>query len=143
MIRKLQSEYPKLYVFHEKHGDNHYLVESLESELKMFLTVLKERNNIGWFNWMKDHKPYSKAPLYSKEDILSMPVSMDREKSRLLSEYLNYEKMEKECQSIRNDWVHIQEAIKNEDGKLAHRILSDLSDGEYEGFESVDFTHIK
>jgi len=42
-----QRNYPQLIIFHEKHGDGYYLVESREAEEKMFLQVLEERNQYG------------------------------------------------------------------------------------------------
>jgi len=139
--------YPQLIVFNEKHGDNYFLVESKEAEEKMYLDVLTNRNKYGFYSWMKDYKPYrhpnDPVPTYTKEDILSMPDSMEAEKKRLMNEYLRYEKSEKEATKIRQNWIQIQEAIEKKDGKLAYELISDFSDGEYEGYENISFTHIK
>lgn len=139
------KNYPQLIVFNEKHGDNYFLVESKEAEEKMYLEVLTDRNKYDNYSWMKDYKPYRTDPIptYTKEDIYAMPISMESEKKRLMSEYLKYERSEKEAASIRKSWILIQEAIEKNDGKLAQELIREFSDGEYEGYESVSFTHIK
>jgi len=138
-----QKTYPQIYVFKEKHGDIFYLIESEEAENKMFLEVLSDRKKCGWYDWMKDYIPYEKKPTYIKEDIESMPDSMLEEKKRLLNEYKKYERSEMEAKNIRNKWVKIQESVETKNGELAGRILNSLNGGEYEGFESVSFEHIK
>lgn len=139
------KNYPQLIVFNEKHGNNYFLVESKEAEEKMYLNVLTERNKYGYYSWMKEYKPYriDPVPTYTKEDIYSMPDSMGAEKKRLMNEYLKYERSEKEAASIRENWIKIQEAIEKNNGKLAHELISEFSDGEYEGYETVSFTYIK
>ena len=63
------------------------MVDSAEAEKKMFLQVLKERNQEGWYSWMKDYKPYGESPKYTREDIEKMPPSMEAEKKRLMTEF--------------------------------------------------------
>lgn len=137
--------YPQLIVFREKHGDSYYLVESKEAEYKMFLEVLTERNQYGWYSWMKDNKPYftGTKPTYTKEDLDKMPESLDSERKKLLSELIRWEKAEKESEKLKNDYRLIQEAIKNSDGKLAYKLLDQYSEDEYSGWSRESYTHIK
>lgn len=132
-----QRTYPQLFVFNEKHGDRYIMVHSPEAEEKMFLKVLTERNQQGWYSWMKDYKPYGDAPKYSREDIDKMPESMEFEKKRFMQELTRWEKLEKEADNIRNDWSRIQKAIQKNDGKLAYRLIDTYRDSEYEGYERV------
>lgn len=142
-----KRNYPQLIIFHEKHGDGYYLVESREAEEKMFLQVLEERNQYGWYKWMKDYKPCrhtnDPVPTYTKEDIMAMPDSMETEKKRLLAEFSKWEREEKEAQKIRTDWEKIQKTIQEKNGKMANYLLDEFRDGEYDGFEYVSFEHIK
>ena len=135
--------YPQLVVFKEKHGDNYYLLASAEAELKMYLDVLTSRFKENWYSWMKDYKPYGKAPLYTKDDISKMPDIMVDEKKKLLLELIKWEKAEKEASLIRREYASMEKAVETKDGKLAHELISNNSDGEYEGYEYVSFTHIK
>lgn len=137
------KNYPQIVVFNEKHGDRYFLIESKEAELKMYLDVLKNRNMSGYYTWMMDHKPYGKAPAYTKEDIRLMPASMEEEKKKLLNDLLKYEKEEKESSQIRKDWNKIQESIDKNDGELARELIHEFRSGQYEGFESVSFEHLK
>lgn len=137
-----QVKYPQLFVFREKHGDHYVMVDSKEDEEKMFLKILKERNDDGWYSWMKDHKPYGEAPKYTKEEIDKMPDSMESLKKKLLFEYNKWERLEKEASLIRSDWNKIQKAINNNDGKMAHYLIDSNSDDEYSGYERVWFEHI-
>lgn len=140
---KFTKTYPQLVVFHEKHGDNFYLVESREAESKMFLEVLKDRFSIGWYSWMKNHKPYGMKPPYTKDDIEKMPDSMGSEKKKYLLELSKWEREESESQGINNDYQLILKAIETNDGLIAEKIIREYSDGEYDGFEYESFTHIK
>lgn len=137
-----QRNYPQIFVFNEKHGDRYLMVDSADAEKKMFLQVLKERNEQGWYSWMKEYKPYGESPKYTREDIEKMPSSMELEKKRLMMEFTKWERLEKEASQIRNDWSKIQKAISESNGKMAAYLIDSYSEGEYEGYQRVDFEHI-
>lgn len=143
MARRYSRTYPQLVLFRGKYGDDYYLVESKEAEEKMFLDVLTDRFNTGWYSWMKEHKPYGTKPPYTREDIEKMPESMDKEKSSFLKVISKWEKEEKESTSFRRDSELMEKSVKEKDGKLASDLISEYSEGEYEGFEYCDFTHLK
>jgi hypothetical protein len=97
-----QRTYPQLFTFNEKYGDRYIMVHSPEGEEKMFLKILKERNQEGWYYWMKDYKD----------------------------------------DKIKSDWNKIQNAIQENDGKLARHLIDAFRNNEYEGYERVDFENI-
>lgn len=142
-MAKFTRTYPQLVVFREKYGDNFYLVESKEAEQKMFLEVLTDRFNQGWYSWFKDYKPYETKPSYTRDDIEKMPNSMESEKKKYLLEISKWERSEKEAQGIRNDYQNIVKAVESKDGSAAEKLIREYSDGEYERFDYENFTHIK
>lgn len=143
MARRYTRTYPQLVVFKGKHSDGFYLVDSKEAEEKMFLEVLTDRFNTGWYSWMKDHKPYGIKPSYSREDIEKMPESMVKEKESFIRDISKWEKEEKQSKIFREDYLSIEKSVREKDGKLASLMISEYSEGDYEGFEYCSFTHIK
>ena len=142
-MARYNRTYPQLVVFKEKHGDNFYLVDSKESEEKMFLDVLTDRLNTGWYSWMKEHKPYGKEPSYSREDVEKMPDSMAKEKDSFIKEISKWEKEQKQSSLFKSDYLQIEKSVNEKDGKLASLMIREYSEGEYEGYEYCNFTHIK
>ena len=139
----MKKEYPRGFVFKEKHGDLYYLVQNEEELNKMWLQVLKDRHQQGYYNWMKDYVPYGlKVPKYTQEEILALPPSMTEEQQKMMLELKKYNASIKEQNNTRNDFIQIEKTLSTNNGKLAYLCLQNFSNGEYEGFEEIGFQKI-
>lgn len=129
-------------VFKEKHGDRYFVVNSPDALYRASLEVLKERYNNEWYNWMKDHKPYEGTntvrPTYTLAEVNALPESMSNEKEKMTKEINKWAKEDKEAAEIRETFTSIEKAISEKDGQAAYSILSELKDGEYEGFQVIE-----
>jgi hypothetical protein len=122
-------KYPSVIVCREKHGTPIYDATSEEKLLKSCLSILKHRNDSGWY--FKPDKPRPPKDLLSDEEIAKLPevyrTAQIKMKNVYSSDLLYYERDLKIYEGI-------EAALKEKDGKKALAVLLNRSDYEYEGF---------
>ena len=69
---------PQIVIFKEKHGDRHYIVRVPEDFQKICLSLVKERNQYGWYSHLDSEKE-PKTPSFTKESISTLPVEFQAE----------------------------------------------------------------
>lgn len=69
------SEYPKVLVLNEKHGDRYFHIESKKHLLDTALKILVERDNEGyWYDKDEEHFKMIKKALETKDGELAWRV---------------------------------------------------------------------
>lgn len=129
---------PELLILREKHGEGYYLINNDKKLFEVSLVILKTRFNEGWY-YDPDESEIPKASL-TKEQIEALPEGhvkqvAVREMNSIKREIRLYKESMK-------SYKNIKKAIKDSDGRMAYMCLMDRRDGEYEGFELIDFNTI-
>lgn len=123
---------PQIVVFKEKHGDRHYIIYSADDFRKICLSLVKERNQYGWYS----HLEYQKEPVvptFTKENISTLPTEFQAEATKTWSRYEKDMKTYKEFQSL----IELRKKALEGDGYSAAAFIQEMNDGEYEGYEIV------
>lgn len=138
-----KQEYPQIVKFSEKHGDWYYLLKDAEHSKKTALHILKTRYEEGWYDWMKDSKPYQKKPEFTQADIDGLGEKLANTKKTMQNELDIYLKSEKVCEKDRSNYEKIKIALENQQGNTAWNLLQKFADGEYESFEIIDLIEVE
>ena len=123
---------PQIVVFKEKHGDRHYIIYSADDFRKICLSLVKERNQYGWYS----HLEYQKEPVvptFTKESISTLPTEFQAEATKTWSRYEKDMKTYKEFQSL----IELRKKALEGDGYSAAEFIQEMNGGEYEGYEIV------
>ena len=123
---------PQIVVFKEKHGDRHYIIYSADDFRKICLSLVKERNQYGWYS----HLEYQKEPVvptFTKESISTLPTEFQAEATKNWSRYEKDMKTYKEFQSL----IELRKKALEGDGYSAAEFIQEMNDGEYDGYEIV------
>jgi 5-hydroxyisourate hydrolase-like protein (transthyretin family) len=129
---------PVILKFKEKHGDRHYVPKTPDEVYRIFLEVLEDRNDQGWYSWYKDMKNDTPKPKYTRSEVNGLPESMEKVKPTLIKEIENWEAAEKVTKEFHELGAKIAKAIADKDGRLAYEIIENNREGEYEGFEFIE-----
>lgn len=128
---------PSVLVAHEKHGDSYFHVPDDEALGRVALHILKERLKTGWL-YVRPEEP---KPLdFTKEDIAKLPESMREQAQKKWDQYSSEKKY------VRNESIWFEDmdqAIREENGKLAWACLTERNDAEYEALELCPFVTVK
>lgn len=128
----MNMNYPQLLTFTEKHGSFTFICRSEKELFQAALQVLKMREAQGyWYHAPED--PKLKAPSYTTAQEIEQLRGPAKEAAQ--KELQKYKRALKEYQEELEDWKELQEALKNQDGRLAFRILERRSDYEYEAMD--------
>lgn len=122
-------EFPCLMVLHEKHGDRYIHLKGEVDLYKAALAVLKERYRQDWYFNPHEETFERGAPDYTMLDVAKMPKSLQPEATVRLRRYAAWKKRHDQDVQM---FADIQKAVRDKDGKLAWRVLTDCDDGEYE-----------
>lgn len=123
---------PQIVVFNEKHGDLHYIIYSADDFRKICLSLVKERNQYGWYS----HFEYEKMPViptFTKESISTLPTEFQVEATKTWLKYERDMKSYKEFQSL----TELLKKALDGDGYAAAELIEEMNGGEYEGYEIV------
>lgn len=124
------SDGPKLVVLHEKHGDYHFLIKNEEEMAAWAVSVVKERNNQGYYPDMADEpkKPFDESIIETLPETIKAVAVKEMETWK--AQYAWYLK---ELDTAKT----VEKIIKEKDGKEAWKFLLNRRDGEYEDLEIV------
>ena len=114
-----------LMIFEEKHGTRYFAAGSIKEAGKVCRKILKERH--GEY-WEKEPQMTAKEPEFKKENIPSLPKSLQEEARRQWSEYeseLNW--YNREVKFVKK----VEEVLKT-DSDYAVSLVISRSDYEYE-----------
>jgi hypothetical protein len=123
---------PQIVVFKEKHGDLHYIIHSADDFRKICLSLVKERNEYGWYS----HLEYQKEPVvptFTKESISTLPTEFQAEATKTWSRYEKDMKTYKEFQSL----IELRKKALDGDGYSAAEFIQEMNSGEYGGYEII------
>jgi len=123
---------PRIVVFKEKHGDRHYIIHSSDDFRKICLSLVKERNQYGWYS----HLEYEKEPViptFTKESISTLPTEFQAEATKTWTKYERDMKTYKELQSL----IELRKKALDGDGYSAAEFIKEMDHSEYEGYEIV------
>lgn len=123
---------PQIVVFKEKHGDRHYIIHSADDFRKICLSLVKERNQYGWYSHL-DYQKEPAVPTFTKESISTLPTEFQGEATKTWSRYEKDMKTYKEFQSL----IELRKKALEGDGYSAAELIQEMNGGEYEGYEIV------
>lgn len=120
----------KILIFKEKHSNRYFDASTVEAHSAACLKILKERLEEGY--WYDPGDPPDKEDILSEEQISSLPTEIlkraeSERRKRYLRELANYEEEVKFVEDAKD-------AIANNKGRLAYKLLMWRRDGEYERF---------
>lgn len=120
---------PSVLVLKEKHDDLYFHVPDEATLHKVALDILTKRLKSGdWYYDLRQDVP--KSPELTKEQIEALPDGRIKEIAR--KEVDNYQSRLRSYQHEVEDYVNLQRAVKDKDGKAAWRALLRRHCGEYE-----------
>ncbi len=128
--RYARTEWPRLLVFHEKHGEQYFYVDSVESLARTALHVLKQRHKEKWY-CSPGANPYGLKEEITKEAAEALPEPY--RKMALETRARNAHAW-KQHKSELDDWNDIKTAIDTSDPWLAFVVLDNRIDYEHERF---------
>jgi hypothetical protein len=117
-----------LIILHEKHGTRNVVSESSDGFFKFFLELLKDRKDFGYF-----HEPDEpQSPSMSEDAANALPAGPV--KKMALAEIENYKQSLRFYKNDRNEFLTVNKALEEGNGRLAYSILKSRSDmgAEYE-----------
>lgn len=123
---------PQIVIFKEKYGDRHYIIQSADDFRKICISLVKERNQYGWYS----HLEYQKEPVvptFTKESISTLPTEFQAEATKTWSKYEKDMKAYKEFQYL----IELRKKALEGDGYSAAEFIQKMNGGEYEGYEIV------
>ena len=123
---------PQIVVFKEKHGDRHYIIYSGDDFRKICLSLVKERNEYGWYSHL-DYQKQPQTPSFTKESISTLPVEFQAEATKTWNNYVRDMKTWKDFQSL----IELRKKALDGDGFAAADLIQQMNGGEYEGYEVV------
>ena len=121
-------EGPSVLVLHEKHGNQYFNVPDEPALFKAALEILKARLKAGWYYDPEDSKP--KDPGATRAEVGAMKPGPIRQFSAAVVR--RYEEELRWWKHLKEQWLGIQQSVKDADAKLAWRLLRERSDHEYE-----------
>lgn len=128
----------RLLVFKEKHGTRYYYAGTPEATYNAALSVLNDRFGVTrpWFDVeqelerLRKHPP---APPYPANfDVKTLPEALRMEAKKQM---LRHDQAVRAWKQEEAMLVRIQQALKQQDARLAYLALYLNRDGEYEGME--------
>lgn len=123
-------DYGCIAIFEESDNTRYFRVSNYEELLRVCLTVVKERNKEGYYDYDLEEP---KLPI-NKELFEQLPKGALRDAA--MSEHRNYlRKLKEYKQNL--DKKKILDLALNGDAESAYRIIKNRSNDEYEGFELV------
>jgi hypothetical protein len=126
-----------ILILHEKHGDVHVAIPTVEVLYAAALQIVKSRFAEGWY--CEPEKP--EDPEISLDEI---ERTINTAVQAVLREEANkYQRNLKQYNVDQAEYDRILDAVKNEDGRLAWPIIRDHNDYEYEGWEIVELTKVE
>jgi hypothetical protein len=123
---------PQIVVFKEKHGDRHYIIYSADDFRKICLSLVKERNEYGYYSHLEFQKE-PVVPTFTKESISTLPTEFQAEATKTWSRYEKDMKTYKEFQSL----IELRKKALEGDGYSAAEFIQEMNGGGYEGYEIV------
>jgi len=132
-----KRQYPEIIIFKGKHGDSYYLAHNPKEFGEIFLKVLKERFDEGYYKWMDGYVPYQLQELkpdYSLADIDALPVSMEKEANEMRHKLKVYQDKLREQREALRTYALIKETIESSLCQTAYALLREFSSNQYEEF---------
>jgi hypothetical protein len=126
------QKFQSIVIFHEKHGDRHFIVNTMQELEKVALKIVLERNEEGWYSFDYDQPV---EPKVSVED--AKKLGMASVVAAVEREWSDYKYSKKQYE----DGIRLKAALdkieENKDGAVALQFLNSMKDGEYEAFEVI------
>ncbi len=126
----------RILKFNEKHGDNYFIVRTIEEFQDVCLKVFNQRNSEGYYDWIKDIKEPESLD-FDKDSINSLPESLKEEASR---KYLNYSHQLNQYRIGQKNLQICSSALNGNKESAMHWLLKQRN-AEYENFELIDPTN--
>lgn len=123
---------PRIVSFKEKHGDRHYIIYSADDFRKICLSLVKERNEYGYYSHL-EHQKEPVVPTFTKESISTLPTEFQAEATKTWSRYEKGMKTYKEFQFL----IELRRKALEGDGYSAADFIQEMNGSEYEGYEIV------
>jgi hypothetical protein len=121
-----------LLVVKEKHGDRYFAVPTLEALYRVALSLIQERFESDYFYEPEEFEPSEDFP---KEELTKIKKSPYGEE--FLKNYQTNAQRKEDHDAEAKDYVQIETAIKDKDGRLAWYIVINRKFCEYEGYELI------
>ena len=140
----------RIFVFREKHGDRFFLADTPERIKEFCWDLLKERHGEGEDGWdcpsenikcLNDEKRELVLPLWPRAKLGDLPSEALRNQYR--SEWDEYDKQIKVWDDGIVFWQRVQVCLDTQDKKLAVKLVFELRDAEYEGFEIENLENLE
>lgn len=132
--KKQKEERQRIIVFKEKHGNRYFDAATDEKLHAAALKVLRDRFNIGWYYPPASLKEDPMAKIAELEEALKVLKDSDLIKqTKKKIEQTKREIMSRKEQVL--EWLTIQKALEESNGKLAYQVLNFRRDYEYEEFD--------
>jgi len=123
----------QILIFKEKYGTRYFDASTLELRNAACFKILKERFLEGhWYDWMDEECQPHDPDILGDKQIAELPNENLRKVEKDRQQKLN--RAMKNWQRNKNTYAKIKDCIGNEDFFTAYQILTNQSDGEYEGF---------
>lgn len=149
----------KIVVFKEKHGKRYFDATDPVELNKVFLEIMRERMNLGWYYKPDVDYPveWTEAVMLTDEALEALPESLKSQVVRLRKAYKQREREaakdlrwwelatellkmpQKEAENHVHEWtVNLSTGPKKKSMRMATFLMDYRSDGEYEGFEIIE-----
>ena len=126
------QKFQSIVIFHEKHGDRHFIVNTMQELEKVALKIVLERNEEGWYSFDYDQpvEPKVSVEEAKKLGMAGVVAAVEREWS-------DYKYNKKQYEDGIRLKAALDKIVKNKDGEIALQFLNSMKDGEYERFEVI------
>jgi dsDNA-binding SOS-regulon protein len=111
-----------LIVIYEKHGNRQLIAKTEDGFFNYFLNLLKERKEDSYF--YEPEKP--KLPSINSEIFDSLPEGETKNAAK--KELDRYNKSLNYYNDLQHEWLNVNKAIQDSNGRLAYFILKNRSD---------------
>jgi len=127
---------PMLLVFKEKHGERYFYIPDDKALFAVALKIVSERFEEGYWYPEPGVEDKPAAPDYTKEQIATLPESMQKTATATLAAY---ERSLREYNGLVDEFKRIEKAVEEKDGQAAWQIIRERQRAEYEGYDLEHF----
>ena len=137
---------PSVMILHEKYSTRVFEAGNDAALFKSCLKILKERMapDYGYiYDPVEEQKSCEESGLYGapKPEITRAEAAQLKDRSireMALEKWNEYDREQAQFRASCDQYNRAKEAIANQDGAMAYKILCERSDYEYEGFDLVE-----
>ncbi len=129
MTKQLDKD--TLLVFREKHGNRYFLVPTIKELYAAALKVITERFEEEWF-YEPDPIEITPSDDLTKADLERIAKYSYGEE--FVKAYKSYTEQKAEYDRDLAEYRRLEQAVKDEDGRMAWAILQERKDWEYENY---------